>query len=299
MKTVDAATDQWLTILPSLGIDSKFLVNKHGPCPTCGGDDRFRFDNKEGRGTWICSYCGAGNGIDLLMNCLDITFAEAAKHIDSITGRKQDKSYQPPRKDGQLNAIAKRLCKVGDDPVRKYLRSRGLSPSSGVRYDPAAEYWQDGKLTTHPAMVVPFTDSKNCIVAYHTTYLTPNGTKASVEVVRKNLPQKAILKGAALRLTDVCEHIGIAEGIETALAVMQLDKIPCWAASSTSQMATFVPPKGIRSITIYADRDASFAGEAAAYKLANKLSSKYMVTVKKPDTVGFDYADVWSAQKNA
>ena len=36
---------------PSLGVPAKALTNRHGPCPICGGKDRFRFDDKGGRGT--------------------------------------------------------------------------------------------------------------------------------------------------------------------------------------------------------------------------------------------------------
>ena len=40
--------------------------NLIGTCPMCGGKDRFRFDDKGGRGTWICSQCGAGDEIELV-----------------------------------------------------------------------------------------------------------------------------------------------------------------------------------------------------------------------------------------
>lgn len=47
----------WQRILPAFGIDAQHLRNQHGPCPGCSGRDRFRFDDKDGRGTW---YCGGG-----------------------------------------------------------------------------------------------------------------------------------------------------------------------------------------------------------------------------------------------
>jgi putative DNA primase/helicase len=40
----------------------------------CGGKDRFRFDDKEGHGTWICTHCGAGDGFSLLMKVMGIDF---------------------------------------------------------------------------------------------------------------------------------------------------------------------------------------------------------------------------------
>ncbi|VTM37715.1 Zinc binding domain / DNA primase [Klebsiella quasipneumoniae] len=56
---------KWEFILQSLGIRIP-EGGKHGPCPKCGGKDRFRFDNKDERGTWFCNHCGSGDGIDIV-----------------------------------------------------------------------------------------------------------------------------------------------------------------------------------------------------------------------------------------
>ena len=80
----DLACGRWFEILTSLGVDSCFLSNKHGPCPICGeGRDRFRFDNKQGRGTYICSQCGAGDGFNLIAKCFGITNSHAFKQVAS------------------------------------------------------------------------------------------------------------------------------------------------------------------------------------------------------------------------
>src|ERR1700758_1335926 len=42
----------WPAVLAQLGIPETALRNKHGPCPACGGKDRYRFDNKRGRGDY-------------------------------------------------------------------------------------------------------------------------------------------------------------------------------------------------------------------------------------------------------
>lgn len=38
-----AAIGRWPDLLTAVGIDTPFN-GKHGPCPACGGKDRFRFD---------------------------------------------------------------------------------------------------------------------------------------------------------------------------------------------------------------------------------------------------------------
>src|SRR5690348_13963485 len=59
IPTVDRARGRWREILPCLGVETRYLTNKHGPCPLCGGKDRFRFDDKNGDGTYYCNQCGA------------------------------------------------------------------------------------------------------------------------------------------------------------------------------------------------------------------------------------------------
>ncbi|WP_312715292.1 primase-helicase zinc-binding domain-containing protein, partial [Escherichia coli] len=58
----------------------------HQACPVCGGSDRFRFDDKEGRGTWLCNQCGAGDGLKLVEKVFGVTASEAAGKVNAVTG---------------------------------------------------------------------------------------------------------------------------------------------------------------------------------------------------------------------
>jgi putative DNA primase/helicase len=62
-----AAQGQWGNIFPALEITVP-ARGKKGACPVCGGKDRFRVDDKEGKGTWFCNQCDphAGDGLDLV-----------------------------------------------------------------------------------------------------------------------------------------------------------------------------------------------------------------------------------------
>jgi putative DNA primase/helicase len=75
------ALHRWPDTLAAFGINRDLLTPKHGPCPGCGGTDRFRFDNENGRGTWICGQGGgdeiAGDGFALLAHCKGIGNSEA------------------------------------------------------------------------------------------------------------------------------------------------------------------------------------------------------------------------------
>ncbi|MGM1067338.1 primase-helicase zinc-binding domain-containing protein [Enterobacter bugandensis] len=83
-ETVKQACGHWPRILPALGV--KVIKNRHQACPVCGGSDRFRFDDKEGRGTWFCNQCGAGDGLKLVEKVFGVKPSEAAQKVNAVTG---------------------------------------------------------------------------------------------------------------------------------------------------------------------------------------------------------------------
>ncbi|QAZ65513.1 DNA primase [Enterobacter cloacae] len=83
-ETVRQSCGHWPRILPALGV--KVIKNRHQACPVCGGSDRFRFDDKEGRGTWFCNQCGAGDGLKLVEKVFDVSASEAAQKVNAVTG---------------------------------------------------------------------------------------------------------------------------------------------------------------------------------------------------------------------
>jgi phage/plasmid primase-like uncharacterized protein len=54
-----AASGRWGDILEALAVlHAEQLSNRHQPCPACGGRDRYRFDDRDGNGSWFCNQCG-------------------------------------------------------------------------------------------------------------------------------------------------------------------------------------------------------------------------------------------------
>jgi len=94
--TLERARGRWPEILYRCGIDRRYLRNRHGPCPLCGGKDRFRFDDQHGSGSYFCNQCGAskgnGAGIRLLMKFRDWDFKTAVTEVDCLIGT----HYCPP-----------------------------------------------------------------------------------------------------------------------------------------------------------------------------------------------------------
>lgn len=79
---------------------------RHGPCPKCGGKDRFRLDDLDGRGTWICSQCGNGDGLDLVKLITGYGVRKAAQEVAQVLNVPdvQELPVKPARQK-PLNAI--------------------------------------------------------------------------------------------------------------------------------------------------------------------------------------------------
>lgn len=298
MNPADLAAGRWPEILPRLGVPTSHLTGKHGPCPMCGGKDRFRFDDKGGKGTWICGRtCGAGDGFGLLMRLHRWTFQEAAQAVQGVVGGTvAGKTPEAARRDpGRLLARIQSECRplAGTDPAADYLRARGLRALPPVlRFHPSLSYYDDGKhKASFPALVATVEGPGGDLRSLHVTYLD-NGRKASVPSPRKIMPPVGTVTGAAVRLFPLAEHLGLAEGIETAIAAHELFGLPVWAALNTNGVERFEPPAGVKRVTVFGDNDESFAGQKAAYSAAERLTAKGITAdVRLPERAGWDFLD--------
>jgi putative DNA primase/helicase len=302
MKTMDAARGKWRGILMALGVEENFLArNKHGPCPICGGRDRFRFDDKGGNGGFICNQCGAGNGMDLLMKVKGLTFPEAARLVDGVVGNAPVEDIKPERDEADCRRRMNDLwCAaspiVDGDMVSGYLALRGIYPEafpSCLRFHRDC-YRPDGLYG--PAMLALVRGADNTPVNIHRTFLGPKG-KAEMENPRALMPGQHP-NGSAVCLSPFTGGlIGIAEGIETALAASQRFGVPVWAALNAQRLAGWIPPEGATSVVVFGDCDGSYTGQAAAFSLAHriKVQMRLPVEVRIPNTMGKDWADADAA----
>src|ERR1700722_3864303 len=154
----------WPAVLAQLGIAEEFLRRrKAGPCPVCGGRDRYVFDNRKGRGDFLCRGCGAGSGFDLLMRVHGWRFSETRRRVLEVSGIAAE---NPPTiaqgalpaaitsepiatPTAKIRALVRSACAVADcsDAVA-YLGSRGLWPlpsGCGLKAHPALDYWHEGQ----------------------------------------------------------------------------------------------------------------------------------------------------------
>jgi len=304
IKTLDAAKGKWRGILTMLGIDKSFLSGKHGPCPLCDGKDRFRYDDKEGQGTYFCSGCGSGTGMQLIQKKHGWDFKQAAAEIDKIIDNVQAENVKAGMNEERRKELLRQLWTAGSqcqegDAIAFYFKKRSLPLPvirSALRYVAASKAPTHCGGGLHPTMVAMVSDADGKPATLHRTFLGPNG-KAAIDDPRATMPG-SIPDGAAIRLAPVAATLGIAEGIETALAATSLFDLPVWAAVNATMLAKWQPPDGVTKVVVFGDNDAGFGGAAAAYALAHRLAckGKYEVEVRLPDQVGTDWADVLAAK---
>jgi putative DNA primase/helicase len=296
-ETVDRSVGCWVDILSRLGVDQSFLRNKHGPCPLCGGTDRFRFDDKKGSGSWICSQCGSGDGMMLAIKYTGREFKDVAMEIDKMQGveKKQIKDDRPDPAI-RLNKTRAEL-KPDDGTIANYLSGRGiiLPIPKAIKLHTSMAYYEDGELKgRHLVMVATVTAPDGKPNTYHVTYLNKTG-KAAVSAPRKILPAKTALPGSAVRLFEPSDYLGLCEGIETALSVTQMTDIPCWACLNATMLEAAEIPETVTRVCVWGDNDENYTGQKSAYILANKLKIKrpeLRVHVMIPEQPGYDWNDV-------
>jgi putative DNA primase/helicase len=294
-RTTDEAIGRWPGILQTLGVDQRFLVNRHGPCPACAGTDRYRFDDKDGRGTWFCSQCGSGDGFGLLQRIFGWDFKQAAKEVDRVVGTvRAGAVVQARTEESKVEALravwkASKAVTKGD-PVWLYLNRRlGVDQvPADLRFHPNLRH-SEGR--SYPAMVAMMRYPNGAGASIHRTYLTTDGQKAPVDDAKKFMQGKP-LQTASVRLGEAGTTLGIAEGIETALAASQLFLIPVWAATNAVLLEAWAPPAGVERVLIAGDNDASYTGQSAAFALARRLvRDGFEVEIQIPAAVGQDWAD--------
>ncbi|HRY14342.1 MAG TPA: toprim domain-containing protein [Candidatus Competibacteraceae bacterium] len=300
------ARGHWPALLTQLGISAETLRNHHGPCPGCGGVDRFRFDDRDGEGTFCCSGGGndllAGDGFKLLTHVHGWRPIEALRAVAEVLGLISDHSgsaviptrpvatatvapHDTDKARTRFNALWSATVALDHsraEPARRYLQQRGLTdllsdlPHSW-RFHPNLDYWhsREGHFESRgrfPALIAKIQAENGTPMGLHQTYLTAEGGKAAVPEPRKARSlYKGALRGAAIRLYPAQDRLALAEGIETALSLRVVwPEYPVWSCINASGLAGVQVPSGVAEVLIIADADTT--GQRAAERLADRLT---------------------------
>lgn len=224
-EVTSAAAGRWPYVLAGLSIDVPDSSRRHAPCPACGGKDRFRFDDN-GRGSFICNQCGAGDGLDLIKKVNNCDTTEAAQLAADVLGidyreTETDRKAASQRR-GQLEADRQRheqerQKKAAEDAEqRRTTFSRLYAGMRQRAIQGEAEYLQSKGLTgfNYPLMpdgslLLELVDESGAVTAAQT--ITPQGEKRLIKGSAK--------RGAyyAVNALERPQSVVIAEGLATAL----------------------------------------------------------------------------------
>jgi hypothetical protein len=293
-----------------------------GPCPRCGGTDRFSI--KPDEGLWSCRGCprkangriAGGDAIDLVRHVRRCTFLEAVAFISGgsshlftkpptlVDGNRPAPSKQAYDAASLVRCIVASLVPILGSPGERYLReTRGidtgaiadlLARTDAIGWNSAVFFREEG----HPldgqkigAIIGIMTDpiTAQATGGISRTYLGPDGKK--IGKAKTLGTGRGIVRISADE--DVERSLHLAEGIETALsaAVSKRKFRPIWSVGSAAIMAGFPVLGGIETLTLLIDHDA--AGEGAARETeARWVEAGREVLIYRPKTPGHDFNDV-------
>jgi hypothetical protein len=175
--------------------------------------------------------------------------------------------------------------------AQKYLRSRGLSAiPPTLRFLPRCAHSYIANIP-FDAMVAAVQGADRHIIAAQITWLAADGNgKAAIKPARRIIGS---LHDGAVRLGLAGDTLGIAEGVETAMAAQQLSGVPCWAALGV-RMRNVAIPGAVKKLHFFGDNGepGHKAVESAA---AAHPNIRRVMRFPAPDFS--DYADYLANQK--
>ncbi|MFT4291080.1 primase-helicase zinc-binding domain-containing protein [Enterobacter sp.] len=265
-ETVKQACGHWSRILPALGVP--VIKNRHQACPVCGGSDRFRFDDKEGRGTWFCNQCGAGDGLKLVEKVFGVSASGAAGKVNALTG--------------SLPPVAEEIIAAAEaetETSRKAAATLAASLMEKTRTATGNAYLTRKGFPGHECVMLT-TPHKTGGLTFHAgdvvvTLRDDTGALVNVQLINAD-GLKRTLKGGQVKGTchtlegkkEAGKRLWIAEGYATALTVHHLTGETVMVALSSVNLLSLASLARSQhpacQIILAADRDLSGNGQTRA-----------------------------------
>lgn len=249
-------------------------------------------------GRWYDHEAGVGgDGLELIRHHKSLSDTEARRWARDWIGEIQHRptptvaavsSTMDSKK--TVAEIIARLEDIAGTPAETYLRSRGITiaPPDCIRY----RRFASGK---YGALVALATDEAGVVLAVQQIYLTDDGQKAPVKVVKRTnkavdgWPERAVVRLPGLAPPILCE------GVENAVSIWQSTGQETWACLGIANIARAPVPSG-KPLLIAGDGDApgSKAHQQRQTAVTLLRGRGHEVGVADPP-VGLDFNDVLRA----
>lgn len=295
----EAATGQWESILPALGIKVP-KRGRHGSCPVCGGEDRFHFDDKEDKGTWYCRQCDGknyGDGLDLVVKVTGKSNKEAAQEVAQVLGlvsgalddevirqrqaqaarrAEQEKAQEQARRKQAASYAAELVSQGLHSAGAPYLVGKGLNDWSAMRLSSPVELAGTGFAAGD--LLVPLHDHQ--------------GKQVNVQLINAKGEKRYLAggqKAGAFHRIEGGELVAVCEGYATGVSVHLATEATVYCAMdcgnllAVANIARAHHPKS--RIILAADNDAHTEGNPGKTK-AGQAAAKVRGLVALPDEPG-------------
>jgi len=194
-----------------------------------------------------------------------------------------------------LQPLAEKLWATGRGLDRSlaadYLASRHLvSHSAQLRFHGLVQLGPTVEATYHPALLAAVRDDSG-LLAVHRTFLDSAGGKAKFDNPKRLLANPG---RGTVRIGQPARVLGLAEGVETALAASVIHGFPVWAVLGNERFGLVTIPRCVERLIVLADND---AGGTRAATLANDGLQRDGLTIETlwPPAQHNDWADVLMA----
>ena len=229
---------QWRDVLGNYGCQLP-SGRHHGPCPVCGGKDRFRFDDKNGRGTWYCAQCDvqSGGGLLLLSRLLGKSTMDTAKEL---VGDDDYKSIAPkrtfiPRDEDAIRkanieqakkgaAILMASSTTSDHP---YMANKGFDGQWTTNGEPI--FGREGLIDSGALLLVPVYKNNELV---NVQKITSDGTKRPLF--------GGDMQGVQHIIDGKFARVAVVEGYATGVTVNMLTGYKTYVAFNAGNLAAAV-----------------------------------------------------------
>lgn len=290
-----------------------------GPCPKCGGTDRFAINTS--KQIWNCRSCQRGGDVISLVQHLDrCTFDAAVATLSrqDSTGCGIGKNAAPELPNRGLKTQERSSCNNDVEraraalaiwstarepqgtPAWTYLFRRGIAlealPSritEALRFHPDCPWHDERRM----CLVALWTDTISGEArAIHRRAITPDGEKLG------HWRAWGPTMGCVIRLwpdDEVSQDLVLGEGVETVLAaatriahrgtLLQ----PAWAAGDAGHIGAFPALSGVEALTLLVDADENGIGQCRAAECARRWAAAGRQVIRlTPRLVGADFNDL-------
>lgn len=234
----NAAAGRWVDyILPQFGL--VLVAKRHTACPVCGGNDRFRLDDKNGHGTFYCNQCGAGDGFKLISLYTNKDNSDVLRSVASVLGLVNNDQITPEvrahwraQAEAKAKADAEAKAKAQAAAARKALGIWSKCEGGGV-----SPYLDRKMINTGGDMgckverstgdlIVPLRDENKAIV--NIQRIKRDGTKEFISGSR--------VSGCYHLIGLIADIVCIAEGFSTAASIHMATGYPVVVAFNSNNL---------------------------------------------------------------